>query len=633
LSQFQFDTQSYGNEVQRLTLEEQTEVSALRALSTMQITDQQQRKLDTLYAIKALRQRSDVDFVEPNYIVRPSATPDDEYYSLQWHYPQINLSQAWDITTGDESVIVAVIDTGVLLEHPEISDQLVDGYDFISDADNAGDGDGIDSDPNDEGDSSQAGVASSFHGTHVAGIVAASSNNGEGVAGVAWDSKIMPIRVLGIDGGTSLDLAEGILYAAGLSNSSGTVPSQPADIINMSLGGTSDSQLVREAVAAARAEGVIIIAAAGNESTSQLSYPASNTGVVSVSAVDINRDFAYYSNYGSMIDVAAPGGDLRYDLNGDSRADGILSLGADDSSDSLVYQLVFYNGTSMAAPHVAGVAALMKAVYPDMTPAEFDAMLVAGDLTDDLGDTGRDDLYGYGLIDAYKAVDAAQQLAGGETSVDPSLSVNPQSLNFSHNLQSTTLYIEQVGGDLGSVEISEDISWLSLEASSVDDSGYGSYSVIVDRTGLDSGTYSGTFQISADTLSETVEVIMQVLDISVTGDAGTHYVLLVNNDTEEVLQQFQVDAVGESVSYSFSEVASGNYFIVAGSDMDMDGLICDAGESCGAYATAAQPSIITVESSDVSELDFTTSYEFQSPSLQSLEDTTSPLVLKRLDVD
>jgi serine protease len=633
LSQFQFDTQSYGNEVQRLTLEEQTEVSALRALSTMQITDQQQRKLDTLYAIKALRQRSDVDFVEPNYIVRPSATPDDEYYSLQWHYPQINLSQAWDITTGDESVIVAVIDTGVLLEHPEISDQLVDGYDFISDADNAGDGDGIDSDPNDEGDSSQAGVASSFHGTHVAGIVAASSNNSEGVAGVAWDSKIMPIRVLGIDGGTSLDLAEGILYAAGLSNSSGTVPSQPADIINMSLGGTSDSQLVREAVAAARAEGVIIIAAAGNESTSQLSYPASNTGVVSVSAVDINRDFAYYSNYGSMIDVAAPGGDLRYDLNGDSRADGILSLGADDSSDSLVYQLVFYNGTSMAAPHVAGVAALMKAVYPDMTPAEFDAMLVAGDLTDDLGDTGRDDLYGYGLIDAYKAVDAAQQLAGGETSVDPSLSVNPQSLNFSHNLQSTTLYIEQVGGDLGSVEILEDISWLTLEASSVDDSGYGSYSVIVDRTGLDSGTYSGTFQISADTLSETVEVIMQVLDISVTGDAGTHYVLLVNNDTEEVLQQFQVDAVGESVSYSFSEVASGNYFIVAGSDMDMDGLICDAGESCGAYATAAQPSIITIESRDVSELDFTTSYEFQTPSLQSLEDTTSPLVLKRLDVD
>jgi serine protease len=633
LSQFQFDTQSYGNEVQRLTLEERTEVSALRAVSAMQITDQQQQKLDTLYAIKALRERDDVDFAEPNYIVRPSATPDDEYYSLQWHYPQINLSQAWDITTGDDSVIVAVIDTGVLLEHPEISDQLVAGYDFISDADSAGDGDGIDSDPNDEGDSSQAGVASSFHGTHVAGIVAASSNNSQGIAGVAWDSKIMPIRVLGIDGGTTLDLAQGIMYAAGLSNVSGTVPTQRADIINLSLGGTSDNQVIREAVEAARAEGVIIIAAAGNESTSQLSYPASNAGVVSVSAVDINRDFAYYSNYGSMIDVAAPGGDLRYDQNGDSRPDGILSLGADDSSGDLSYQLVFYNGTSMAAPHIAGVAALMKAVYPDMTPAEFDAMLAAGDLTDDLGDTGRDDLYGYGLIDAYKAVDAAQQLAGGNGSIDPSLSVNPQSLNFSHNLQSTTLYIEQIGGDLGSVQTSEDISWLSLEASSVDDSGYGSYSVIVDRSGLDSGTYSGTIQISADTLSESVEVIMQVLDTSVTGDAGTHYVLLVNNDTEEVLQQFQVDAVGEDVSYSFSEVASGDYFIVAGSDMDMDGIICDAGESCGAYATASQPSVITVESSDVSELDFTTSYEFQTPTSQSLEDTTSSLVLKRLDVD
>ncbi|MES9990743.1 MAG: S8 family peptidase [Candidatus Thiodiazotropha sp.] len=635
LARFQVDSQNYGGGVQRLRLNAQTAELASRAADGTQMTDMQQQKLDTLLAIKALRKRDDVDLAEPNFVVRPSLTPDDEYYSLQWHYPQINLPQAWDITTGDNSVIVAVIDSGVLLNHPDMAGQLVAGYDFISDVESAGDGDGIDSDPYDVGDSVQEGVSSSFHGTHVAGTVAALSNNTRGIAGVAWNSRIMPIRVLGKNGGSSLDLAEGIRYAAGLANVSGTVPEQPADIINMSLGGSSDSQLTREAVAAARAAGVIIIAAAGNESTSQLSYPASNPGVVSVSAVDINRDLAFYSNYGSMIDVAAPGGDLRLDLNGDSRPDGILSAGADDSSDSISYQLVFYNGTSMAAPHIAGVAALMKAVYPGLTPAEFDSMLAAGELTNDLGDTGRDDDYGYGLIDAYKAVDAAQQRqGGGGVTVDPTLSVNPQSLSFSHNLQTATLFVEQIGGDLGTVEIAEDIDWLTLQAGQVDSSGYGVYSVVVDRSGVDAGTYSGSIQITAGSEIATVEVIMQVLDVSISGDAGTHYVLLVNNDTDQILQQARVDAVGENASYSFSNVASGNYIIFAGSDMDMDDIICDAGESCGAYASVAQPSIIEVTDSDVTDRDFITSFEYQSPSSsQSFGNSARSLLLRRLDAE
>jgi serine protease len=618
LNQFQFDTKSYANGVQRLRLKEQVGVLASRAAGSTQVTETQQQKLETLLAIKALRKRDDVELAEPNYILHPSATPNDEYYSLQWHYPQINLPQAWDITTGDNSVIVAVLDSGVLLDHPELSGQLVGGYDFISDVESAGDGDGIDNDPNDAGDSVQAGSSSSFHGTHVAGTVVALSNNARGVAGVAWGSRVMPIRVLGKGGGNSLDLAEGIRYAAGLSNSSGTVPESKADIINMSLGGSGDSQITREAVAAARAAGVIIIAAAGNESTSMLSYPASYPGVVSVSAVDINREIAYYSNFGTMIDVAAPGGDLRLDLNGDSKPDGILSTGADDSSDDIEYQLVFYHGTSMAAPHVAGVAALMKAVHPDMSAAEFDTMLAAGELTNDLGETDRDNLFGYGLIDAFKAVDAAQQRGGGGVTVDPTLSVNPQSLNFSHNLQNATLFIEQVGGDLGSVQVSEDISWLSMQANQVDDSGYGSYTAICDRSELVAGTYSGIIQISAGTASATVEVIMQVLDASTVGDAGIHYVLLLDSATNDTLQVLQVDTEGERVSYSFNNVASGDYMIFAGSDMDMDDYVCDAGESCGAYATAAQPSIITVESSDITERDFTTSYEYQSPSSQSL---------------
>ncbi|MEW8396780.1 MAG: S8 family serine peptidase, partial [Candidatus Thiodiazotropha sp.] len=634
LQQFEFDPTSYSEGVQRLRLIEPESTLAMRSGSDLQLSELQQRKLETLYAVKGLRKRGDVAYAEPNYIVRPSLTPNDTHYNLQWHYPQINLPQAWDITTGDNSVIVAVIDTGVLLTHPEMLGQLTEGYDFISDPENAGDGDGIDSNPNDDGDAVQEGISSSFHGTHVAATVAASSNDSRGAAGVAWNSRIMPIRVLGKDGGNSLDLAEGIRFAAGLPNASGTLPAQAADIINLSLGGSADNQTTRDAVAAARAAGVIIVAAAGNETTSQLSYPASYEGVVSVSAVDINRDLAFYSNFGSMIDVAAPGGDLRVDLNGDSRPDGILSAGADDSTDTLSYQLVFYNGTSMASPHVAGVAALMKAVYPAMTPAEFDLLLAAGELTNDLGDTGRDDLFGHGLIDAFKAVDAAQQRGGGGVPVDPALSVNPQSLSFSHSLQTATLFIEQIGGDLGSVQITENIDWLSLQANQVDSSGYGSYSAVVDRTGVAAGTYSGSIQISAGTANSTVEVIMQVLDTTISGDAGIHYVLLVNNATNSVLQQFQVDAVGESVNYSFSDVTSGNYIIFAGSDMDMDGIICDAGESCGAYATASQPSIIEVTTSDIADRDFATSYEYQSPSSsQSLGSGARSLLLRRLDAE
>jgi serine protease len=630
LSQYSF-SQSSENAigVQRLTLNDQfaskaTSQSGLYA----QLSSEAQQKLDTIMAIKELSQRSDVVYAQPNYIYQASATPNDQYYSLQWHYNQINLPQAWDITTGDNSVIVSVIDTGVLLNHPDLSGQLVSGYDFISDATNANDGDGIDGNPDDSGDGLQNG-ASSFHGTHVAGTIAARTNNSTGVAGVAWDVKIMPIRVLGKQGGYSSDIIEGILYSAGLSNASGTTPSQRADVINMSLGGSSPDQASFNAVTAARNAGVIVIAAAGNENTSQLSYPASYAGVVSVSAVDQSRTRAPYSNYGTEIDVAAPGGNTQADVDGDGRADGVLSTLGDDSQGGTSFTYNFYQGTSMAAPHVAGVAALMKSVYSGLTPAEFDSMLSAGELTNDIGNSGRDDLYGHGLIDAYKAVVAAQQRGGGNTPTDPALSVNPQSLNFSHSLQSASLFVEEIGGSVGTVQISENITWLSVTANQVNGSGIGSYTVSVDRSNLTPATYTGTIQVTAGTSSVDVDVIMQVLDNSVSGDAGRHYILLVNNSTSRVEQQDEVNTNTGSGSYSFSNVPTGDYYIVAGSDMDMDNLICDSGESCGAYPTLSQPNVITLSSSARSGLDFSATYEYQTPtsSATSAEESVQELMI------
>ncbi|MCH8912047.1 MAG: S8 family serine peptidase, partial [Planctomycetes bacterium] len=205
------DGQSNRSAIFRTQDDDLSAVDRMAALAS----DEQRLKFETLMVIKALNRESSVEYAQPNYITKAMAVPNDEVYPLQWHYPLINLPAAWDITTGDPSVTIAVLDTGVLLNHPDLQGQLIAGYDFVSNVQRAADGDGIDPDPDDPGDSDGL-TPSSFHGTHVAGTVAAASNNTIGVAGVAWNAKIMPVRVLGVGGGTVWDIAQGVRYAAGL---------------------------------------------------------------------------------------------------------------------------------------------------------------------------------------------------------------------------------------------------------------------------------------------------------------------------------------------------------------------------------------------------------------------------------
>ncbi len=329
---------------------------------------------------------SDVEYAEPDYIMYPKAVPNDPSYGQQWHYFEsaggLNMEAAWDISTGSANVVVAVIDTGVR-NHVDLRSNLLPGYDFISDAGRANDGNGRDSDASDAGDAMSAGECgggyppqdypSSWHGTHVSGTVAAASDNGIGVAGVAWNAKVLPVRVLGKCGGYTSDIVDGMRWAAGLSVSGVPANPNPAQVLNMSLGGTAPcTNTYQSAINAVVNAGATVVVAAGNESqNASQSSPANCANVVTVGATDRAGGMAYYSNYGSTVDVSAPGGEMSQW----SSADAILSTyntgQTYPGSDSYDYS----QGTSMATPHVAGVIALMYSVNPELTPAEVEAAL------------------------------------------------------------------------------------------------------------------------------------------------------------------------------------------------------------------------------------------------------------------
>ena len=554
-------------------------------------------KIQTLKDIKALRAQDDVVYAEPNYIRKPLTTPNDTYYSYQWHYPKINLPAAWDLSKGDD-VIVAVIDTGVFLTHEDLSGQLVSGYDFISDASNALDGDGIDDNPDDPGDSTIAGQ-SSWHGTHVAGTVAAASNNSQGVAGVAWNAKVMPVRVLGKDGGYSSDIIQGIRYAAGLSNNSNTLPAQKADIINLSLGGSSSSQAEQDAIAAARNAGVIIVAAAGNSAVSTPFYPAAYNGVISVSATDFNDNLSSYSNYGTTIDVAAPGGEASADANGDNRADGIMSTYVNDQSGTRRSDYTYFmQGTSMATPHVAGVIALMKSAYPDLTPTDVDNLLHSCAITNKVNDSScsRDNQFGYGRIDAYLAVTEAQSMnTGGTVSDYVSLQSSPSSLLFGSTSTVLSFTLSNAGSASADItDVTSDAAWLSVTASSTGADGLGSYTATADRSALSDGYYSATITAS-DASGVSVNIVVYLQQGSGTSSAMTQqYVLLEDVDcTSECTLSIAANADG---SFAFSNIPAGNYRLLAGSDIDVDNLICQTAETCGAYPNLGAVQVIELNS-------------------------------------
>ena len=538
-----------------------------------------QARYETLRARIAVDGMPDVQTVALNHIVRPTRLPDDTFQDLQWFHRNIDLPLAWDVATGeppDSEVVVAVIDTGVFLDHEDLRDQLLPGYDFIE----------MEPSGDDPGDSPTLG-ASSWHGTHVAGIAAAASDNGTGVAGISWGARILPIRTLGEGGGTLYDTLQGIRYAAGLPNDSETVPERPADVINLSLGGGSFSQEQADLYQDIRDDGIFVFAASGN-SDGAVTFPAAYDAVFAVGATDALNERALYSSFGNELAFVAPGGDMREDRTADGYPDGLLSTLVDDTSGSRESGYAFYQGTSMATAVASGVATLARSVDPALRPERFEQLLVSGLLTDDLGPEGWDAETGWGQINALRTLLAVTE---GGSDLGPILAADPGRLDFGLTEDLLEFSLRNAGS--GSLQVTDvtvetpgEAEWMLVNPKSVGEDGLGTYTVMAERDGLPDGIYEGNIRVQTESLEDLIiPVLLRVAAPELAVDTvGRIYVLLLDVDGETIAAQ-GLDPEDGIYSYRFDEVAAGEYRIAAGTDMNNDGSICDAGEACGSYPT------------------------------------------------
>lgn len=325
----------------------------------------------------ALQRHQDVEYAEPDFIATAIGTANDPYFTSgnQWYLSKLEVPKAWDSSIGASNGIVAIIDTGVLSSHPDLAGKVLQGYDFVNYDTNATDDNG--------------------HGTAAAGLSSAASNNGIGMASIAWASPILPVKVLGADGsGTYSAIANGITWAA----------DQGSRVINLSLGGTSSSRTLQDAVNYAWTRKSVIIAAAGNNGNDVIFYPAACQNVIAVSATTSTDTRPSWSNYGTYVDVSAPGAN-------------ILSLYGSNSYAN-------WNGTSFSSPITSGVVALMAAANPALSNASLVDLLLRN--SDDIGAAGYDIYFGHGRVNANRAVSASLGSVQADT-IAPVASVNSPS--------------------------------------------------------------------------------------------------------------------------------------------------------------------------------------------------------------
>lgn len=615
--------------------------------------------LQTIGYAKAMKRSGNFEYAFPNFQVKNFQTttpvgtfpPNDRDYSRQrWHYEMISLPAAMNTLQAMPSQptrrpIVAIVDTGIVANHPDLAGNIIAGYDFISSLASASDGNGIDSNPD---DASKASSNPSFHGSHVAGTVGAVAFNGIGGTGVAPMTRIMPIRVLGDGGGSFADIVQGILFAAGLPNDSGTIPPERADVINLSLGGqqTCPAEL-RDIFDRVRAQGTVIVAAAGNESEetvfTPVGVPANCSGVISVAAVNATRGRAFYSNVGTENAISAPGGDVSKSTTGTGDPDGIFSTVAGFQSGVRTPTYAHLMGTSMAAPHVAGVIALMRWVNPNLSVAQIDSLVRGGTISDDLGAVGKDNLFGAGLINAKRAVDAAIATLGGGTTPTPTpiagqIEPSPSSVSFGSTRTSAELLLRRAGTTADKVQsVSSSLSSVSVapKPGAVDANGLGTYILTLNRSALTSGAAAfGQVTVTTTTRNIAVQLSADRRPVGASvGSFGPIYISVADADDstfKPIAGTAVVSPVNGEYVYSVQVGSSAipapaRIIVFAGGDLDNDDRICSRGEPCGAYPTLGTSiEVIQPRSAVVDNINFSvTPFGGINPSAASVGRQTS----------
>ncbi len=412
-------------------------------------------------------------------------TPNDPLYPDMWNLPKIKAPAGWDITIGNSSVTIAVVDTGVDFEHPDLQGKLVAGYDFVNN----------DGDPSDD----------QGHGTHVSGTAAAATDNGIGIAGVAWEPKIMPIKALSAEGrGAHSWIANGIMWAT----------RHGADVINLSIGGPYTSATMQQAVNYAWNNGVVIVAAAGNGNSSNPTYPAAYENTIGVAATTESDQRAGFSNYGDFVAIAAPGVGILSTVRGGG------------------YQA--WSGTSMATPHVAGLAALVTSIHPDWSNRQIRETIE--NTAVDLGSPGWDPIFGWGLLDASAALRSAPP-APTDTPTPTATATSPPPTPPSGDLEQELIDLinaERVAQGLPPLERDERLMEAArrhsqdmantLKCSHIGDDGSDPFERI-DDAGYPLGSASEVIACGYQTAPDTLRVWKQ---------SSSHWAILTNPNMEHI---------------------------------------------------------------------------------------------------
>ncbi|MGV3621860.1 MAG: S8 family serine peptidase [Archangium sp.] len=548
----------------------------------------------TIEVTDALGKKKGVRFAELNRVRHALAVPNDSLYPAMWHLPPINLPAAWDLEKGTTAqVTVAVVDTGIV-SHPDLNQRVISGYDMVSDTANAGDGNGRDADPTDTGGDLPQNQ-SSWHGTHVAGTIGANTDNGSGVAGINWNARILPVRVLGKQGGTDFDIIAGVNWAAGLNVPGVPANANPASVINMSLGGPGEAtQAAQDVIDQVNARNVIVVVAAGNDDVEASTFnPCNQQNVICVGATRLNGKRASYSNYGSRVDLMAPGGEVAEDLNGDGYADGVLStLKGEDGQPTYAFE----NGTSMAAPHIAGVVSLMKARNANLTYTQARQYLVETASTASRCSEG----CGAGLVNVQAAL---LRVTGAAVPTGPAkLSVNTSGLFFTPASTQQEVSISNVGGAALNVTITPagtEAARVTVMGGNTRNLGPGetsSVSVSANLQGLDAAsTASAVLNITSNGGSGTVAVKLR------NANAGGPDVAVaaIYEDSDGEWQVHEAIGAKASNGFSFSlPVAPGRYFLFGVQDANNNGDY-DDGEPVGFYPNDDNPRELTVDRNGV----------------------------------